>query len=145
MVIDVAARAAGGGGAPASVYPVQSFFVVAYSRTRDFFDGVYPVLSAAGLVLLFRRGRGVSLLAAWLVTYLLLLLGRAKVPDVFLHGHETLFLTPLVCLAAGQALAALAARGRAGRAAAVVVGAALAVQGFAWQWRALAEQLGNAR
>jgi hypothetical protein len=145
MVIDVAARAAGGGGAPASVYPVQSFLVVAYSRTRDFFDGVYPVLSAAGLVLLFRRGRGVSLLAAWLATYLLLLLGRAKVPDVFLHGHETLFVTPLVCLAAGEALAALAARGRAGRAAAVIVGAALAVQGLVWQWRALAEQLGNAR
>jgi hypothetical protein len=87
----------------------------------------------------------VSLLAAWLLTYTLLLLGRAKVPDVFLHGHETLFVTPLVCLAAGQALAVLADRGRAGRAAAVMVGAALAVQGFMWQWRALGEQLGNAR
>jgi hypothetical protein len=145
MVFDVAVRASGGGGAAASVYPVQSFFVVAYSRTRDFFDGLYPVLSAVGLAILFRRRRGVSLLAAWLLTYTLLLLGRAKVPDVFLHGHETLFVTPLVCLAAGQALAVLADRGRAGRAAAVMVGAALAVQGFMWQWRALGEQLGNAR
>ena len=85
------------------------------------------------------------MLAAWLVTYLLLLLGRAKMPDVFLHGHETLFVTPLVCLASGEALAVLAARGRAGRMAAVVLGAALVVQGFAWQWRALADQLGNAR
>jgi hypothetical protein len=145
MVLDVAARAAGGGGAAASVYPVQSFFVVAYSRTRDFFDGLYPVLAAAGLAILFRRRRGASLLAAWPLTYLLLLLGRAKAPDVFLHGHETLFVTPLVCLAAGQALASLAARGRAALAATLVLAGALAAQGFVWQWRALAEQLGNAR
>ena len=50
-----------------------------------------------------------------------------------------------MCLASGEALAVLAARGRAGRMAAVVLGAALVVQGFAWQWRALADQLGNAR
>ena len=144
MVLDVAAHA-GRDGAAVSVHPVQGFFAVAYGRTRDFFDGIYPVLAAAGLVVLFRRTRGASLLAAWLLTYLLLLLGRAKVPDVFLHGHETLFFTPLVCLASGQALAGLAARGRAGRAAALVVGSALAVQGFVWQWRALADQLANAR
>jgi hypothetical protein len=118
---------------------------VACARTRDFFDGMYPVLAAAGLVALFRRRRGASLLAAWLLTYVLLLLGRAKVPDVFLHGHETLFVTPLVCLAAGHALATLASYGRAARAAAFVLGGLLALQGFAWQWRALADQLGNAR
>ena len=145
MVFDVAAHATSGGGAAVSVHPVQSFFAVAYGRTRDFFDGLYPLLATAGLVVLLRRGRGASLLAAWLLTYLLLLLGRAKVPDVFLHGHETLFVTPLVCLAAGQALASLAARGRAARAAAFLLGAALVVQGLVWQWRALADQLANAR
>ena len=66
-------------------------------------------------------------------------------PDVFLHGHETLFVTPLVCLAAGQALATLASHGRAARAAALVLGGSLALQGLAWQWHALADQLGNAR
>ena len=147
MVLDVFSHAASRGGAAVSVHPVQSFLTVAYARTRDFFDGLYPVLAAAGLVVLFRsRGRrGASLLAAWLLTYVLLLLGRAKVPDVFLHGHETLFVTPLVCIAVGQALATLAARGGAGRMGAVVLGAALALQGFAWQWGALADQLGNAR
>ncbi|HEY2944117.1 MAG TPA: hypothetical protein VGN09_16910 [Vicinamibacteria bacterium] len=145
MVLDVVSHAASRRGAAISVHPVQGFLAVAYARTRDFFDGVYPVLAAAGLVLLFRRRRGASLLAAWLLTYVLLLLGRAKVPDVFLHGHETLFVTPLVCLAAGQALATLAARGRAGRVGALALEAALALQGLAWQWRALSDQLGNAR
>ena len=145
MVLDVVSHAARGGGSAASAHPVQGFFAVAYSRTRDFFDAMYPILAGAGLAVLFRRGRGASLLAAWLATYALLLLGRAKVPDVFLHGHETLFVTPLVCLAAGEALSGLAARGRAARAAALVAGAALAGQGVAAQWRAIAEQLGNAR
>jgi hypothetical protein len=145
MVAGLLSHAASRDPAAASVHPVQGFFEVAYSRTRDFFDGLYPVLSAAGLTVLLRSGRGASLLAAWLLTYLLLLLGRARMPDVFLHGHETLFLTPLVCLATGEALATLAGRGRGGRIAAVALGGALAVQGLAWQWRALAEQLGNAR
>jgi hypothetical protein len=144
-VFDVLGHATRSGAAAASVHPVQGFFAVAYARTHDFFDGIYPVLAAAGLVVLFRRGKGASLIAAWLVTFALLLLGRAKVPDVFLHGHETLFVTPLVCLASGEALAAVAARGRVGRAAAILLGAALAVQGCAWQWRALADQLANAR
>ena len=145
MVLDVFSHAARRGAVAASVHPAQGFLTVAYARTRDFFDGIYPVLAAAGLVVLFRRRRGASLLAAWLLTYLLLLLGRARVPDVFLHGHETLFVTPLVCLAAGQALATLASYGRAARGGAFVLGSLLALQGFAWQWRALADQLGNAR
>jgi hypothetical protein len=142
MALDLGSRA--GGGAPR--YPVQSFWVVAYSRTRDFFDGVYPLLAAAGVALLWREGaRRRWLLAGWLLTYAGLLLGRAKVPDVFLHGHETLLLTPLVCLAAGHALATLARHSRPGRVAALGAALFLAVQGLAWQWRALAEQLGNAR
>ena len=54
-------------------------------------------------------------------------------------------MTPLVCLASGEALAALARRGGVRRAAAVVLLTFLAIQGLAWQWRALADQLQNAR
>jgi hypothetical protein len=145
MVQDVAARAAAGGAA-ASRYPVQSFLVVAYARTRDFFDGVYPVLAALGFVLLWRRGEAHArwIASAWGAAYVLLLLGRAKLPDLFLHGHETLLATPLVCLLAGEALAASWARGGAGRAAAAAALAVLAAQGLAWQWRAIADQLANA-
>jgi hypothetical protein len=145
MAAGIAERATGD--SRASHYPVQSWWAVAYGRTRAFFDAVYPVLAAAGVYLL-RAARAAPVLFAWALAYALLLLGRARVPDVFLHGHETLFATPLVCLAAGEALARLGdPGGRAAwrRAAAGLVLAFLAVQGFVFQWRALADQLGNAR
>jgi len=67
------------------------------------------------------------------------------VPDVFLHGHETLLVTPLVCLAAGHALAVLARPSRGGWWTAAGLVAALSVQGLYGQWQAVAAQLGNAR
>jgi hypothetical protein len=143
MIGDVLPRI-GGAHAAVSRYPIESWIAVAYARTRDFFDGVYPVLAVAGLYLL-RRAAGYRVLLAWAATYLLLLLGRAKVPDVFLHGHETLLMTPLVCLAAGETLARMWRHGRAGRVAAAVVLLFLTVQGLLWQWRVMAEQLANAR
>jgi hypothetical protein len=149
MVVDVLSRIGGGAQRAASRYPVQSFWAVAYGRTRDFFDGIYPLLAALGLALLLRSDERwpvrTRLVAAWLATYFVLLLGRARVPDLFLHGHEPLLVTPLVCLAGGEALAALARRGGLRRAAAALLLAALAVQGLAWQWRSVADQLGNAR
>ena len=158
MVADVLPRVAQGAARAASRYPVQSFWVVAYERTRGFFDTVYPLLAIPGLALLFRpRGDERDdtradlssvrrrLLLAWLAAYALLLLGRAKVPDVFLHGHETLLVTPLVCLAAGETLSALARRSRAGRLAAAAIVVLLAVQGLDGQWQALSAQLANAR
>jgi hypothetical protein len=143
MVTDVLPRVGGAHGA-VSRYPVQSVFVVAYERTRDFFGPLYPVLAVGGLVALRARA-GFRVLLAWVATYFVLLLGRAKVPDVFLHGHETLFITPLVCLAAGEALTRLAERGRAARWAAALLLLALAVGGLVLQWRAIADQLANAR
>jgi hypothetical protein len=130
-----------------SRYEVESWWMLAYARTRDFFRGIYPLLATAGLVLLVRRDRERArpLLLAWLLTYALLLLLRAKVPDVFRYGHETLFFTPFVCLTAGVALAALWRHGHAGKATAAGVLAALAVQGLVMQWQAVAAQLGNAR
>jgi hypothetical protein len=154
MVIDLVPRVAQGAAQAPSRYPVQPFWRVAYERTRDFFDTVYPILAAAGLALLWREPvpeGPVSiaarrwLLVGWLGAYVLLLAGRAKAPDVFLHGHETLLVTPLVCLAAGVALSWLARRSRPAWLAAAALVAFLAVQGALGQWHAIAEQLGNAR
>jgi hypothetical protein len=145
MVFDVVPRIAGGAARAASRYPVRSFWAVAYERTRDFFDGLYPLLAAFGLWAALRRGTGRPLLLAWSATYLLLLLGRAKVPDIFLHGHETLLITPLVCLLAGEALSRLRAASGWGRLLACACLAGLALQGLTLQWRAIAEQLENAR
>lgn len=132
-----------GAAVTASRYPAQPFLAVAAARTHDFFGGVLPVLALAGLILL-ARGRGRGLLLAWAASYFVLLLGRAKLPDLFLHGHETLFVTPLVCLAAGQALRALWRLGRIGRVAAASSLLFLAYQGLTLQWQALAAQLQNA-
>jgi hypothetical protein len=145
MLFDVVSRIGGAAAAP-SRYPVQPFLTVAAARTHDFFGAVYPVLALAGLPLLLTRApaAGRSLLLAWGTTYFLLLLGRAKVPDLFLHGHETLLVTPLVCLASGEALVALWQAGRIGRVAAASALLFLAYQGLRLQWQALAAQLLNA-
>ena len=154
MVIDLVPRVAQGAAQAPSRYPVQPFWRVAGGRTRDFFDTVYPILAAGGLALLWREPvpeATVStaarrwLLVGWLGAYVLLLAGRAKAPDVFLHGHETLLATPLVCLAAGVALSRLARHSRAAWWTAAALVAFLAVQGALGQWRAIADQLGNAR
>jgi hypothetical protein len=158
MVADLVPRVAAGAAHAPSRYEVQPFLSVAYARTRDFFDTVYPILAAAGLALLWREETGLEaapaaaapstrrwLLLGWLGAYALLLLGRARVPDVFLHGHETLLVTPLVCLAAGEALSRLGLRSRAGWWTAAALVAFLAVQGVHGQWQAVADQLGNAR
>ncbi len=126
-------------------YEAQSFLAVACARTRDFFDGVLPLLALAGLFVTLRRARHhTALLVGWGLAYLLLLLGRAKLPDIFLHGHETTLVTPLVCLMAGAALADLAHRGRPGRVLATVSFAYIAAWGVLIQWRAFAAQLQNA-
>ena len=157
--MDLAPRVAPGEAQAASRYPVRPFLAVAYERTRDFFDTIYPILAAAGLAALWRdrgppaseearpprrtRGGGSSSVGSartrccWPAA--------PRVPDVFLHGHETLLVTPLVCLAAGEAVSRLARRSRAGWWAAAAVVAALALQGGHGQWRAIADQLGNAR
>jgi hypothetical protein len=151
MVFDLVPRMLAGP-ARASRYPIQGYLSVVYSRTRDFFDTVYPFLAATGLFV-FLRDKGErqpsdastrGLLLAWVAAYLLLLLGRAKAPDLFLHGHETLFVTPLVCLGAGHALGRLASRNSGGRLSAGLLLVLLAVQGLRLQWLAFAAQMANA-
>jgi hypothetical protein len=143
MALDLASQALPGSAGAASRYPVQAWHAVALERTHSFFDTIHPLLAAVGLAVLLRLPAG-PLAAAWLATYLLLLLGRARLPDVFLHGHETLLVTPLVCLASGVALARLWHAAAWARALAALLFAALALQGLHGQWRAIAEQLGNA-
>lgn len=144
-VTALAPRIVAAGGAPtASRYPVESWLALTYARTRDFFGWTLTPLAVAGLVLALRRARSRVVLAAWLATYLLLLLLRAKIPDVFRYGHETLLATPLVCLAAGESLAALDAPGGLRRAAGWALLAAVAAEGLVLQWRAVADQLANA-
>jgi hypothetical protein len=148
MVIDVVPRI-GGGGAVASRYPVQGWLPVAWGRTWDFFGVVYPVLAVIGLAWLGRRAVAardtVIVMWSWAAAYLLLLLGRARVPDLFLHGHETLFATPLICLAAGLTLAWLWRLAGAARILAGALLGFLVVQGLRLQWLALVAQTGNAR
>src|SRR5262249_14190601 len=103
------------------------------------------VLAAVGLVLLLLRGKERPLVAAWLASYGLVLLGRSLFPAGFGHSHEALFLAPLLYLAVGHALATLAARGRAGRLAAGALFLGLIVYGLVLQERAWALQLANAR
>ena len=87
-----------------------------------------------GLYLLLRGKADRPFLLAWGLTYLGLLFGRAYLPFVFQHPHEGLFVTPLVCLAAGQSVAALWRGAGWRRPAAVALLAALALQGLFVQW-----------
>jgi len=145
LVFDVAALKAGGAAvvAEGDASP-RGFFEALYGTVGRFFDGIYPVLACTGLVLLARRGRGRALLAAWVATFLILVLGRARFPLVFQHPHDVLFLTPLVCLAAGETVSKLFSQGGWMRALGVVVLVALALQGLAMQWQVFSIQLGNA-
>jgi hypothetical protein len=136
MVLDLVLRVGGGAEGAEPRYPVRGFFEIAFERTRAFFGWVYPLLAAIGLGALWT-----PITWAWLGTYLVLLLGRAKLPDVFLHGHETLFLTPLVCLAAGAVLGRFWDRGRWQRWLSVGLLGLLTVEGLASQWQAVTAQL----
>ncbi len=86
-----------------------------------------------------------KVMRAWGIAYLVLILLRARIPDVFRYGHETLFLTPLVALLAGSALVMAFRRGGAARLCSLGAGAALLAASSFQQWLAMAEQLGNAR
>lgn len=126
------------------VYAPMGFIELLLRRTRAFFDGVHPLLALAGLGLVLRRRGPVPFALAWLGSFLVLILLRAKLPDVFRYGHETLFVTPLVCLLSAVSLGELSGRGRTGRWLAALLAAFLVVQGAVLQWRALGEQLANA-
>jgi hypothetical protein len=146
MVLDVLPRmvkdAPGGLGDHA---PVVNYFALLVDYNLRLFDVGFLALAIAGFVFLWRRGRGRPFLAAWAASYLLLLLGRARLPDLFQHQHDALFVAPLVCLAAGQAIASLASCGKVLRVLAGTLVTLVAAHGLFLQWKAWAQQLANAR
>lgn len=146
-VLDLGARLLGlraGSAQAASEYPIESFWGLLIERTDAFFGWPWLGLFVAGVLLSGAAFRGSLIPRAWGLAFLGLILLRAKIPDVFRYGHETLFLTPLVALLAGSALILAWRRGGAFRWAAVAAGVALSIQSFGRQWAAIADQLGNA-
>lgn len=107
------------------------------------FGWVTPLLAAAGLLLVLRRGKARAVLLAWILTFVELQLLRGIPP--FRWVYHLLFVTPLACLGAGEALASLASRGGRWRLLASAVFFFLAAQGLTDQWTALVIRLGHAR
>ncbi len=101
----------------------------ALHRIDLFFGVAYPALSLAGLVLLRRRldARAFHVLAAYGLAFLLLVALRAFGGGLFRDLKEVTFVGPLVAVLAATAIVDLGARGRSGRAAAVMI-----VIGLAW-------------
>jgi hypothetical protein len=149
-VVDLGSRLIGiappssGAGPASSQYPIESFWGLLIERTDTFFGWPWLGLFVAGVLFAGAAFRGSVVPRAWVVAFLGLILLRAKIPDVFRYGHETLFLTPLVALLAGSALILAWERGGVARWASVAAGIALWVQSFGRQWASIADQLGNA-
>ena len=148
-VLGLAARLTGVGvegsgvGAP-SVYPIESFWGLLFERTDTFFGWPWIGLAALGVIVGGEVVRRSMVTRAVILTYLGLILLRAKIPDVFRYGHETLFLTPLVAILAGTALILAWRRGGAIRWLALAAGLGVSLISFSRQWLAVAEQFGNA-
>ena len=121
--------------------PRQGFLEVLVRFTQRYFDGLWTPLALWGLVVLLRRGAGRPLIAAWGATYVLLLLGRARLPFVFQHPHDALFVTPLVCLAAGEPISLLFRAGGWKRGLAAVLFAVLALHSLSAQREAWARHI----
>jgi hypothetical protein len=145
LVIDVVRLKASGAGVVASGDALPAgFFRTVWVSAQRFFPGPWAILGAIGVGILLKRGRGRALVAAWAGSYVLLLLGRAKLPLFFQHPHEALFVAPLVCLGAGQVVSELWARGSWQRTLGLVLLALLVGVGLAAQWEAFSGQLANA-
>jgi hypothetical protein len=88
----------------------------ALSRIPLFYGFLYPPLALAGLVLARRSAdvRGFRVLAAWGLTFLLMVSLRAFGGGVFKDIKEIEFAAPLVAILTGASLAALARKGREG-------------------------------
>jgi hypothetical protein len=101
----------------------------ALHRIDLFFGFAYPLLALAGLVLWRRRldPRAFHVLAAYGLAFLLLVALRAFGGGLFRDLKEVTFVGPLVAVLAAASIVELSGRGRAGRAAAIMV-----VIGLAW-------------
>jgi len=133
------------GGPASSVYPVESFWAVFFERTNTFFSWPWIGLAILGLWLGGPSTRSSKVVRAWGIAYVVLILLRARIPDVFRYGHETLFLTPLIALLSGTALVLAHRRGGSLRVGAWACGLGLLGVSLWQQWLSVADQLGNAR
>ena len=122
----------------------RSFLTVLWMFTRRYFDYAWAPAGLVGLFLLLRGKTDRPFVLAWALTYFGLLFGRAYLPFVFQHPHEGLFVTPLVCLAAGESVAALHRGEGWRRPAALALFAALAGQGLFVQWTEWSRHLDRA-
>jgi hypothetical protein len=90
-------------GAPASAEAAPQWHELLSQHLRGLFGTPLALMAGVGIVLLARlRSRAC---VVWLAAYALALLLRAKLPGIFRYAHEALFVAPLVCWAAGEALA----------------------------------------
>jgi hypothetical protein len=135
---------ASAGGSAASVYPIESFWTVLFERTNSFFGWPHVGLAILGLWMTGRPLRESKLVRAWGLAYLVLILLRARIPDVFRYGHETLFLTPVVALLSGAGLTLAHRRGGKWRIAAWVGGVVLLLASLWQQMLSISDQLANA-
>jgi len=119
--------------------------VFSYGFQRTFWG--WPFLAAAivGLGLRLRARPAPLVVAAWTMTYVLLVGLRLAAPQAMRFGHENLFAAPLIALTAGAALAALADRGSRGVLAARALVVLLAAYGLYVQATMLVEEFGRAR
>ena len=112
-------------------------------RVLAVFGATFAIAACGGAFVLRTLAPARAMLGAWALVGGLLLAARSVVP-VMRFGHEELWLAPLVCLSAGEAVEWLWSGGGWRRVLAVGLAGALAVEGVLLQWRALAAQLGNA-
>jgi hypothetical protein len=100
----------------AAAGPPPGGLLEALERVPLFYGWGYPALAAAGLLLLRRKGDAASrsVVAAWGLAFLTLVLLRGLLPGLFRDLKEITFIAPLVAIGVGASLEALARRGRAG-------------------------------
>lgn len=115
------------GAGPAAAGPPPGGLREALGRVPLFYGWGYPALAVAGLLLVRRRGdaAGRSVIAAYALAFLALVLLRGLLPGLFRDLKEITFAAPLVALGTGASLEALARRGRGGAWAAALVAAGL--------------------
>lgn len=126
----VPALARGGGmAAPvsASAGPGPGGLLAALSRVPLFYGWGFPALAVAGLALARRQADRPArhLMAAYGLAFVALVLMRGLGAGLFRDLKEITFVAPLVAMGTGASLEALAGRGRAGRAAVVLLAVGL--------------------
>lgn len=150
-VFGLAARITGLGGAgplaPAqSVYAVQGFGTVLLERTNAYFGWSWMLLALAAFAVgpRARDLRRSAFLQSWGLAFLALIFLRARIPDVFRYGHETLFLAPLIAILAGSTVLGLVGRSGTLRALGWLTAGAMVAVSLREQGLAFAEQFSNA-